>query len=256
MKILVVANQKGGVGKTAEVVHMAFDLMEQGKKVAVIDLDTQANASFSLSQFVGEVASYQLFNETGKQILCDSFKGMEDEPTICLISANDDLADVENLELGDSAYYFSKSLEALAEAGFDVCLVDTPPSLGKIMVSPLYSADFVMSPIELEAYSILGINKMMELIEGVQEHNEELEYLGMVPSKVDSRNPRHVRHYDQLREAFPDDIIPLKVGLRSSVAEALENKIPVWEVKKSAARVAAKEFKALNQYIFEKMGIK
>lgn len=255
MKILVVANQKGGVGKTAEVVHMAFDLMERGKKVVVIDLDTQANASFSLNQFVSDVESSQLFDETGKQILSESFKDIEDAPNICLISSNDELADVENLELGDSAHYFSKSLEALAESGFDVCLVDTPPSLGKIMVSPLYSADYVMSPIELEAYSILGINKMMELIEGVQDHNDELEYLGMVPSKVDSRNPRHVRHYNQLREAYPDDIIPFKVGLRGSVAEALEGGIPVWKVRKTAARVAAKEFKALNKYIFEKMGI-
>ena len=121
------------------------------------------------------------------------------------------------------------------------------------MASSLFSADYVLSPIELEAYSIQGIEKMITTIANVRQTNTKLKFLGMLPSKVDSRNPRHVRHFEQLKQAYPKYMIPIKIGLRSSVADALASKVPVWKIKKSAARKAVKEFRQLTQYIFEQM---
>ena len=251
MKTLIIANQKGGVGKTSSVVHMAFDLMERGKKVVVIDLDPQANASYSLNNFDSGYSSSQLY-VSGVNVV-RHFTNIE--PGIYLIHSDAELANMDKKTLGDAAQCFHNSIQALDTCGFDVCLIDTPPSLGINMAAPLFSADYVISPIELEAYSIHGIKKMFNTIGNVKKHNTKLKFLGMIPSKVDSRNPRHIKHYSELEKAYPQLIIPQKIGLRSSVADALASQVPVWKIKKTAARKAVKEIRALNEYVFKKMEI-
>jgi chromosome partitioning protein len=83
--------------------------------------------------------------------------------------------------------------------------------------------------------------------------NPKLKFLGMVPSKVDARNPRHGRHLQELERAYPQLMIPTGVGLRSSIADALASRVPVWKIKKTAARKATQEIRALATHVFEKM---
>ncbi|HCZ14874.1 MAG TPA: chromosome partitioning protein ParA, partial [Candidatus Accumulibacter sp.] len=137
----------------------------------------------------------------------------------------------------------------------DVCLIDTAPSLGVSMAAALFAADYVLSPIELEAYSIQGIKKMVMTIANVRKANPSLQFLGMVPSKVDGRNPRHGRHLQELQRAYPQLMIPAGIGLRSSIADALASGVPVWKIRKTAARKAALELRALAAHVFEKMEI-
>jgi len=136
-----------------------------------------------------------------------------------------------------------------------VCLIDTAPSLGNSMAAALYAADYVISPIELEAYSIQGIKKMVTAIANVRKANPDLQFLGMVPSKVDNRNPRHGRHLDELVRAYPQLIIPTGIGLRSSIADALATCVPVWKIKKTAARKATQEVRALADHVLKRMEI-
>ena len=75
----------------------------------------------------------------------------------------------------------------------------------------------------------------------------------MVPNRVDGRKPRHQRHLEELRAAYPQLVVPVSIGLRDSIAEALGAQIPVWEIKKSAAREAIKEVNALTDFVVEKM---
>ena len=82
-----------------------------------------------------------------------------------------------------------------------------------------------------------------------------LQFLGMVPSKVDARNPRHVRHQVELQAAYPKLMAPASIGLRSSIADALASGVPVWKIRKTAARKATHEVRALAAYVFEKMEI-
>jgi chromosome partitioning protein len=77
----------------------------------------------------------------------------------------------------------------------------------------------------------------------------------MVPSKVDARNPRHVRHQVELQAAYPKLMAPASIGLRSSIADALASGVPVWKIRKTAARKATHEVRALAAYVFEKMEI-
>lgn len=255
MKTLVVAQQKGGVGKTASLVHLAFDFLERGLRVAVIDLDTQGNASFTLKEFASGYLASQMFDKNGNH-LRQWFGDLSDEPALCLIESDAVLADMEKRSLTDAAAVFNENLQALSDCGFDVVLIDTAPALGISLVAALYSADCVLSPIELEAYSVQGIKKMLTTIANVRKRNTKLKFLGMVPSKVDARNPRHVRHQAELQAAYPQLMIPTSIGLRSSIADALATGVPVWKIKKTAARKATQEIRALAAYVFEKIEIK
>lgn len=254
MKTLVVAQQKGGVGKTSSIVHLAFDFLERGLRVAVIDLDTQANASFTLAQYKIEARASGFF---GPVLAADGWHAAADGdgPCLALIEADPELANAVFLPLDKAKQNLKANLKALAGQGFDVCLIDTAPGLGVALVAALYAADCVLSPIELEAYSIQGIKMMLTTIMNVRKENTGLQFLGMVPSKVDARNPRHVRHQVELQAAYPELMAPASIGLRSSIADALASGVPVWKIRKTAARKATHEVRALATYVFEKMEI-
>lgn len=254
MKTLVVAQQKGGVGKTSTVVHLALDFLERGRRVVVIDLDTQANASFTLAQYKIKVLASGFFapvpEDEWRSATADG-----DGPRLALIEADPELANAVFLPLDKAKLNLKANLKALANRGFDVCLIDTAPGLGVALVAALYAADCVLSPIELEAYSIQGIKMMLTTLMNVRKENRDLQFLGMVPSKVDARNPRHVRHQAELQSAYPKLVVPASIGLRSSIADALASGVPVWKIRKTAARKAAHEVRALAAYVFDKMEI-
>lgn len=257
MKTLVTANQKGGVGKTSTLVHLAFDFLERGLKVAVIDLDTQANASYTLQAFQSGLHASKLFSGVPSKLWPETAPDFTDleAQRMALIESDAGLANMEKMPLPEAGANFRQAIKALEEQGFDVCLIDTAPSLGVSMVAALLAADYVLSPVELEAYSIQGIKKMVTTIANIRKANPKLQFLGMVPSKVDARNPRHGRHLEELKQAYPQLMIPAGVGLRSSIADALASCVPVWKIKKTAARKAAQEVRALAAHVYEKMEI-
>ena len=254
MKTLVVAQQKGGVGKTSSLVHLAFDFFERGLRVCVIDLDTQGNASFTLQDYGSGYLASHMFDQDGDALRA-SFSDLPSGPLLRLIESDPLLANMEKRSLTDAAAAFRENVAALADSGFDVVLIDTAPALGVSLAAALYAADSVLSPIELEAYSIQGIKKMLTTIANVRKMNAKLKFLGMVPSKVDARNPRHVRHLQELQTAYPKLMIPAAIGLRSSIADALASGVPVWKIKKTAARKATTEVRALAEFVFENMEI-
>lgn len=253
MKILVTANQKGGVGKTAVIVHLAFDFMERGLKVAVVDLDAQANTSYTLDAFSDERTASEMF-------FVETLLVAEPPPSgLALFKSNSDLIRLEKLPLDVANSRFQSSMRKLAGQQFDVCLIDTAPSLGVGMMTALYAADYVMSPIQLEAYSIRGIKMLLTTISHVRKPvpglvaNPGLKFLGMLPSMVDSRKPRQVRNLSELQAAYSGLLIPHTIGFRDGIADALASGVPVWQIKTTAARKATLEVRAVAQYIFDKM---
>lgn len=254
MKVLVVANQKGGVGKTATVVNLAYYLTARlNKRVAVIDLDTQGNASFSLSPIAMKsfrATASALFTPDFTCTLADGDQGL------VLIESDAKLADMERIPLSDATSSFVRSIDAIRKSGVDVVLVDTAPSLGNAMASALYSATHLLSPIELEVYSMQGIKKMLTVVQNVRSANPNLTFLGMLPSKVDSRNARHTAHLRELRAAYGKYVLPVEVPLRTSIPDALATRRPVWDIKKTAARKTAKELIAVMDHVAERMECK
>jgi chromosome partitioning protein len=253
MKVIVVAQQKGGVGKTATAVNLAFYAAERGARVVFIDFDQQGNASYALREYQSGMAASELFSPALPSL--DALEQHSQGNTISVISGDAALANLETMPVRDAGARFRAVVEAVGALGFDLCIVDTAPSLGIKMAAALLSADFVVSPIELEAFSIQGIKLMMTTIANIKTVNPRVEFLGMVASKVDARNPRHIRHEKELRAAYPELLIPHTIGLRSSIADALASGVPVWAIKRTAARSAAKEVRALSAYLCEKMEI-
>lgn len=250
MKILVVANQKGGVGKTASAVNIGFFAHENVARTLFIDLDPQQNATSSLRDFHSGVRSSQLFSDR-KLTISDVGDG-----SMRVIMGDDALTDLDATLSQDVAMQrFADRLAELGSMGFDLCVIDTAPALGIAMTSALMVADFVLSPVEMEAFSLQGIEKMITTIGNIKQYNKGLEFLGMMPSKVDTRNAQQVSNEAELRSAYPELVTPVTNYLRTAIPEALSQGIPVWNIKRTAARKAAKEVRAVSEFVCKKMEI-
>jgi len=253
MKTCTTAIKKGGQGKTAFTCLLGFDGARRGLRTLVIDFDDQGNSSFTLSDYDSGYSASRLFSGDVDG-LREHFAN-RDNSGLTLIHADDYL---ENLtpDLAEQALAnLRASMEALSEF-FDVCFIDTAPNTNVPMLTAALVSDFLLSPIEVETYSLEGVKKLAKVVGDLREQNPELEFIGMVPNRVDFRKPRHVANLSDLRNsAFAELLAPIQLGSRDSIAESLGMKIPVWEIRKTAARQAVKEAKALGQYVFEKMEI-
>lgn len=252
MKTLVTAIQKGGQGKTFATCHLAFDFAERGLRVVVLDLDTQANASLTLRKHHTGLNSSELFTNPAK--VAEWAKGECAVDGLALVAADPALANLDEVELKNAAGALRKSIANLSGA-FDVCLIDTAPSLGKGMSSAVLAADYVLSPIEMDAYSLQGMQHMVAVIGNLRQANPKLKFLGMLPNKVDARKPRLVAILAELKKAYPQFVLPFSIGARDSIAEALGDQMPVWKIRKTAARVATREVRQLAEYVYTKMEI-
>lgn len=247
MKTAVVAQGKGGVGKTADAAHIAFHAAEQGLKTLVVDLDT-GNLSKTMRQHRLEVPASALF--------LDELPTIPDvQGPIALLHADRLLANVIYMPLERTLRNFPVNLREFEKRGFDLCVIDTPASIGIATITALRAADAVISPVEMEDYSIEGIKDMMRVIVGAKQHNPKLQFLGIVPNRVDRRNPRQVKHLAEVQAAHGKLLAPVVVGLRTSVAEALAAGEPVWKSKKTTARAAGAEMRALGEHVLHTMGV-
>jgi chromosome partitioning protein len=233
---------------------LGFDFFERGLRVAVLDLDTQRNTSKALVKFSSGYTASRMFLDSPER-LREAFVGLPAGPLLSVIAGDQDMADVNMRDFDDVAPAFKASVEALADCGFDVVLIDTAPALNVSLAAALYAADFVLSPIQMEAFSIDGIEMLLTVISNVSELNPKLKFLGMLPNMVDSRDPRQVRNLAELRAAYPELMIPHSIGRRGSIADAMAHGIPVWQIKKTTARKAAQEVRAVAAYVYEQMEI-
>lgn len=251
MKTLVVAAQKGGQGKTAMACHLAFDFAERGLRVVVIDLDAQGNASWTLGSHRTVICASELFSASAATSLAKHLKNFSGE-RLTLVPADAGLANLDKMEISKAANSLRQCIGVL-EDHFDVCIIDTAPSLGVGMTSALLSSDFIMTPIEMEAYSLRGMKMMVSLFTNLRQQNPKLKFLGMLPNRVDSRKPRHIANLDELKKAYAQLLMPVSIGARDSIAEALGAQMPVWHIKRTAARKAIKEVRGLADYVYKKM---
>lgn len=247
MKIFTIANQKGGVGKTSFATHFAFYLIEKGMKGVFIDLDTQVNASYTLGKaFPTKQYAHMLFSEKANIELSDT--------GLTLLAGSNELAEIyNNTSVNKVAMQFYNSVNELKNKGLDFCIIDTAPSLNSSLVAALATSDYVICPIEPEKYALQGIGKMINLISNIKKQNKKLEFLGILISKINRRSPRHIKHNNELLEKYPDSILPQSIGLRDSIAEAVDIGVPVWNIKKTAARAASKEIRAVIEHILSKI---
>ncbi|WP_295393264.1 ParA family protein [uncultured Thiodictyon sp.] len=251
MKTLTIANQKGGVGKSTLAVHLAWLALEQGRPVLMVDFDGQANSSRTFSESFTGLPASQLFTvEPGA--LTQAPQPISDH--LALIPADVAINDVEGLDLA-SIERPAVHLKGLALSPETICIIDTPPTLGRRLLAALIAADAVVSPLALNGYSIQGITDLQKTIQMVRTRfNPRLKNLGLLANMVNSRSTTHGQMLTELRSALGDKLLPFTLGHRVAISDAIDRGRPVWlGTRGESSQRAAHEMRAVCAAILEKL---
>ena len=221
MKVLSVVNQKGGVGKTTTSINLSACLHKMNRKVLLVDLDPQSNATR------GSGVDSSALNYNVNDVLLDRVK-LKDAITQSqsdgydLLPASPALTESEVSLVGrDKREFTLKTKLADILNDYDYILMDCPPSLNILTVNSLVSATGVLIPVQCEFYALQGLSELINTISKIQStSNEKLKIEGILRTMFDSRNNLSNDVSDQLKEYFPDELYKTKIPRNIRVAEA------------------------------------
>ncbi|SFB23464.1 ParA family protein [Flavobacterium swingsii] len=220
-KIIAIANQKGGVGKTTTSINLAASLGVLEQKVLLIDADPQANASSGLGIDVDnvEIGTYQILehSNTPEEAIVKS-----SAPNVDVIPAHIDLVAIE-IELVDkeNREYMLKQALASVKDKYDYIIIDCAPSLGLLTLNALTSADSVVIPIQCEYFALEGLGKLLNTIKSVQKiHNPELDIEGLLLTMYDSRLRLSNQVVEEVQKHFNNMVFETIIQRNTKLSEA------------------------------------
>ncbi len=222
-RIMTIANQKGGVGKTTTAVNLAAGLAQHGSRVLVIDLDPQGNASTALDvdHHVGALSVYNMLVED--RPLADIVKPVEGLPGLYCAPATIDLAgaEIELVPLVARESRLSRAVAAYDSSGLDYILVDCPPSLGLLTLNALVAAREVLIPIQCEYYALEGLEQLLRTVDLVKGHlNPVLQVTTILLTMYDGRTRLASQVADDVRSHFGEVVLQSIIPRSVRVSEA------------------------------------
>ena len=226
-KIIAIANQKGGVGKTTTCVNLASYLALMGKKVLAVDIDPQGNCSsgFGIDKTKVKYSTYSVLSgevDAKAAIIPTLVKNLD------IMPSNIDLAgaEVELVGVEDREKVLKKVLSPLRNS-YDYILIDCPPSLGMITLNALCAADGVLIPIQCEYFALEGVSALMGTVQKVQKMNRHLAIEGVVLTMLDARTNLGVQVAQEVRKVFKNKVYQTVIPRNVRLGEAPSHGLPI-----------------------------
>lgn len=250
--VIAVTNQKGGVGKTTTAVNLSYSLSKQGKKVLLIDFDPQGNATsglgidkqsiqLSMSDVIMERAPLSAI------IMHTKHKNLDIAPTVSLL-ANTEV----ELANADRRFLRLKSAIDANSGGYDIIIIDCPPSLSLLTVNGLIAAHHILLPVQAEFYALEGLGQLLETVKLIRKAmNPTLELLGVLPTMMDSRTTLSNQVHDEIKKHFPGKVFETTIPRNIRLAEAPSHGLPVGAYDKFSK--GARAYKALAKEVMNRV---
>ena len=233
MQIISIINQKGGVGKTTTVINLAAGLTKQNKKVLVIDLDPQGNATTGLGLSNMENSTDTIYGVlNGTKEISDVIKKTQFK-NLDLITSNVDLSglEVETAEDLNRAFILKLKLSAYlnnSSGSYDYILIDCPPSLSLLTVMALVSSNSLVVPLQTEFFALEGLTQLMKTIERIKVSlNPELKIRGILLTMYDKRNKLSSQVEKEARDYFNEKVYRTVIPRNVRLSEAPSHGMPV-----------------------------
>ncbi|SES07138.1 ParA family protein [Lachnobacterium bovis] len=253
-RIIAIANQKGGVGKTTTAINVAACIAESGKKVLAIDLDPQGNMTSGLGVDKNEVENtvYELMLDE-----CSIQESIVESvvENLNIISSNVNLAgaEIELLGITEKEYILKNAVDYIKE-DYDFIIIDCPPSLNMLTVNAMTTANTILVPIQCEYYALEGLSQLMHTINLVQDRlNPELEIEGLVFTMYDMRTNLSNQVVENVRENLDTKIYDTMIPRNIKLAEAPSYGLPINMYDKKSA--GAESYRKLAKEIVDREDI-